>query len=172
MGQAVIAITCGGEADRISRGHNPCLAKEARHGAPKTGIPALGHPDEISGNYRNVLTWDYSNCQRVDRFWKYFSQRANTTVGRTAKTGSFMDRMPSSIEDISHLYLRSYGAKNFLRAARSAISATPSTIMASLASSVQITQCGFALRFRALRDVVPVLNRNLPSCQRPQTTML
>ena len=73
----------------------------------------------------------HSNFQRVDLLWKYFSHKAKTTLGRTAKTGSFMDRMSSFIEDMSKLYLRLYLARNLRRAATSAISAMPSTMTAS-----------------------------------------
>src|SRR5215831_5641374 len=51
--------------------------------------------------------WGYSNRQRVDFVWKYFSHNANTTLGRTAKTGSFIERMSSFIFERSQSYLRS-----------------------------------------------------------------
>ena len=81
---------------------------------------------------RSVAPFGHANFQRVDLLWKYFSHRPKTTCGRTANTGSFIDRMSSFIDDMSNLYLRSYWARNLRRAATSAISATPSTITASL----------------------------------------
>src|SRR5215469_774232 len=52
-------------------------------------------------------TSPYSNRQRVDFVWKYFSHSAKTTFGRTAKTGSFIESMSSFIFDRSQSYLRS-----------------------------------------------------------------
>src|ERR1700689_3697664 len=113
-----------------------------------------------------------SKLQRVYFSMNSFSHKPNTTLGRTAKTGSFMERMSGFIFDMSSLYLRSYGGRNLRRAGRSAISAVPSTITASCACSEQTTQLAFCVRLRALRDWLPVLNRKRPSCQRPQTTMV
>ena len=49
----------------------------------------------------------YSKLQRVAFPTKSFSHRPNTTRGRTAKTGSFIERMSCFIPDMSNLYLRS-----------------------------------------------------------------
>jgi len=49
----------------------------------------------------------YSNFHLVDLLWKCFSHIANTTSGRTANTGSFIERMSSFIVDMSNLYFRS-----------------------------------------------------------------
>src|SRR5450631_2271109 len=117
-------------------------------------------------------TYGHSNFQRVDLVWKNFSHIAKTTLGRTANTGSFMDRMSSFIEDMSKLYLGLYLAMNLRRAATSAISAMPSTITASFACSVQMTQLLLLDRLRAFRDLLPVLNSRRPSCHRPQTTIV
>ncbi len=89
-------------------------------------------------------TYGHSNFQRVDLVWKYFSHMAKTTLGRTANTGSFMERMSSFIVDMSKLYLGLYFARNLRRAATSAISATPSTMTASFACSVQTHAVGIA----------------------------
>ena len=65
---------------------------------------------------------------------KCFSQDSpKTTSGRTAKTGSFIERMSCFIAFISNLYLRSYLGRNLRRARTSAISARPSTMTASCA---------------------------------------
>src|ERR1700734_534286 len=80
--------------------------------------------------------------------------------------------MSCFIFDMLNLYLRSYLGRNLRRAGTSAISAVPSTMTASCACSVHTTQLTFCARFRALRDLLPVLNRNRPSCHRPQTTMV
>jgi hypothetical protein len=49
--------------------------------------------------------------------------------------------------------------------------ARPSTITASSAFSVAMTQCEFAARFFALRVLRPVLNQNASLHQMPQTIM-
>src|SRR6266513_2532035 len=73
----------------------------------------------------------YSNSQRVDLVLKNFSHMAETILGRTANTGSFIERMSSFMDDMSKLYLGEYFARNLRRASTSAISAMPSTITAS-----------------------------------------
>src|SRR5229473_3781112 len=114
----------------------------------------------------------YSNCQRVDFPMNSFSHKPNTTRGRTVKTGSFIERMSSFISFMSNLYLRSYEGRSLRRAATSATPAVPSTITASFACSVHTTQLAFSARLRALRDLLPVLNRNRRSCHKPQTTIV
>src|ERR1700735_466527 len=85
-------------------------------------------------------TFRHANFQRVDLLWKCFSQKPKTTRGRTANTGSFMERMSAFIDDISNLYFRWYVDRNLRREAISASSATPPTITASCACSLQSTQ--------------------------------
>src|ERR1700678_2603079 len=88
-------------------------------------------------------TLHYLNFQRVDFSAKCSSQKPNTTRGRTANTGSFIERMSSFIPFMLNLYLRSYVGRNLRRAATSVISAVPSTITASFACSVQTIQFWF-----------------------------
>src|ERR1700683_3386432 len=121
---------------------------------------------------RSRVSQCYSNFQRVAFPTNSFSHKPNTTRGRTANIGSFIERMSCSMPFMSNLYLRSYARRNLRRAVTSAISATPSTITASFASSVHTTQLAFCARLRALRDLLPVLNSNRPSCHKPQTTMV
>src|ERR1700674_4856168 len=102
----------------------------------------------------------------------FFSHNPKTTRGRTANTGSFIERMSFSIDAISQSYLPEYFASNRRRVGTSATRAVPSTITASCACSVETTQLGFFARFRALRDLRPVLNKNWPSIHKPQTTMV
>ena len=51
-------------------------------------------------------TWTYLNSHLVDLLGKCFSHMANTTRGRTANTGSFIDSRSSFIVDKSNLYFR------------------------------------------------------------------
>jgi hypothetical protein len=118
-------------------------------------------------------TRHYSNRQRVAELSDLFSSNPNTTRGRTAKIGSFNESMSASNPDMSNLYFRSVRLRNSRRRATSGVSfAMPSTITASLASSVQTTQCRFFSKLRDFRDCLPVLNKNVPFRHSPQTTIV
>ena len=95
--------------------HGPVLSKVEGTPARETaGIEFKadqgyrGTESELTDKLRknSVSASHYSNFQRVDRSINSFSHSPNTTRGRTAKTGSFMDKISSFIVDMSHLYLR------------------------------------------------------------------